>query len=29
MSAVEFNEMVRRDAPRWAELVKVSGAKAN
>jgi tripartite-type tricarboxylate transporter receptor subunit TctC len=29
MSVVEFNDMVRRDAPRWAELVKASGAKAN
>ena len=29
MGVTEFNEMIRRDAPRWAELVKVSGAKAN
>ena len=29
MGVAEFNEMVRRDAARWAELVKVSGAKAN
>jgi tripartite-type tricarboxylate transporter receptor subunit TctC len=28
MGVAEFNEMVRHDAPRWAELVKVSGAKA-
>ena len=28
MSVAEFNEMVRTDAPRWAELVKMSGAKA-
>jgi len=29
MGVVEFNEMIRKDAPRWAELVKLSGAKAN
>jgi tripartite-type tricarboxylate transporter receptor subunit TctC len=29
MGVAEFNEMVRREAPRWAELVKTSGAKAN
>ena len=29
MGVAEFNEMIRRDAPRWAELVKLSGAKAN
>ena len=29
MGVAEFNEMVRRDAARWAEIVKVSGAKAN
>lgn len=29
MGVAEFNEMVRREAPRWAELVKASGAKAN
>jgi tripartite-type tricarboxylate transporter receptor subunit TctC len=29
MSVAEFNDMVRKDAPRWAELVKLSGAKAN
>ena len=28
MSVADFNEMVRKDAPRWAELVKMSGAKA-
>ena len=28
MSVADFNAMVRSDAPRWAELVKVSGAKA-
>ena len=25
----DFNDMVRNDAMRWAELVKLSGAKAN
>jgi tripartite-type tricarboxylate transporter receptor subunit TctC len=29
MGVAEFNEMIRRDAPRWAELVRASGAKAN
>jgi tripartite-type tricarboxylate transporter receptor subunit TctC len=29
MSVAEFNDMVRRDAPRWADLVRTSGAKAN
>jgi len=29
MGVAEFNEMIRKDAPRWAELVKLSGAKAN
>ncbi len=29
MSVGEFNDMIRRDAPRWAEVVKASGAKAN
>lgn len=29
MGVAEFNELIRRDAPRWAELVKLSGAKAN
>ncbi|MEO7337939.1 MAG: tripartite tricarboxylate transporter substrate binding protein [Caldimonas sp.] len=29
MGVAEFNEMIRRDAPRWADLVKLSGAKAN
>jgi len=29
MGVAEFNELIRRDAPRWAELVKASGAKAN
>jgi tripartite-type tricarboxylate transporter receptor subunit TctC len=29
MGVAEFNDMIRRDAPRWAELVKASGAKAN
>jgi len=29
MGVAEFNEMIKRDAPRWAELVKLSGAKAN
>jgi tripartite-type tricarboxylate transporter receptor subunit TctC len=29
MGVGEFNEMIRRDAPRWADLVKLSGAKAN
>ena len=29
MGVAEFNEMIRKDAPRWADLVKLSGAKAN
>ena len=29
MGVAEFNEMIRKDAPRWAELVRLSGAKAN
>jgi tripartite-type tricarboxylate transporter receptor subunit TctC len=29
MTADEFNAMVRRDEPRWAELVKASGAKVD
>lgn len=29
MGVAEFNDMIRNDAPRWAELVKLSGAKAN
>ena len=29
MGVAELNDMIRRDASRWAELVKVSGAKAN
>ena len=29
MGVADFNELIRRDAPRWAELVKASGAKAN
>lgn len=29
MSVADFNALIRSDAPRWAELVKRSGAKAN
>ena len=29
MGLAEFNELIRHDAPRWAERVKASGAKAN
>lgn len=29
MSVAAFNEMIRKDAPRWAELVERSGAKAD
>jgi tripartite-type tricarboxylate transporter receptor subunit TctC len=29
LGVAEFNELIRRDAPRWAELVKTSGAKPN
>ncbi len=29
MGTIEFNDMLRRDLPRWADLVKRTGAKAN